>query len=197
MRVLIVEDQPADAELCLYELKKVGFRPQADIARDLDEFERCLKMQTYDVILCDHNLGMNSGMDCLNALKQAGHSTPFILVSGSVGEEAAVEYVHQGASDFILKDRLVRLSVAIRRAVEEKVLREERRRAEATLRLQTKALETTANAVVITDREGRITWVNPAFTRLTGYAAAEVLGQTPRFLKSGKHEAAFYRSMWE
>ena len=197
LRVLIVEDRPADAELCLYELKKVGFELQADIASDFDEFERYLKAQSYDVILCDHNLGASSGMDCLRALKELGHSTPFILVSGSVGEEAAVEYVHQGASDFILKDRLVRLAVAIRRAVDEKGLREERQRAEATLRLQTKALEAAANAVVITDREGRVTWVNPAFTRLTGYAPAEVLGQTPRFLKSGEHDEAFYRSMWE
>jgi PAS domain S-box-containing protein len=65
------------------------------------------------------------------------------------------------------------------------------------LQLQGTALESAANAILITDRAGRITWVNPAFTRLTGYAAAEVLGLHPRLLKSGRHDRAFYQEMWE
>ena len=73
----------------------------------------------------------------------------------------------------------------------------ERKRAEERLRLQSTALESAANAIFITDREGRITWVNPAFSRLTGYTAEEALGQTPRLLKSGKHEPAFYQELWE
>ncbi len=68
---------------------------------------------------------------------------------------------------------------------------------EQHLRLQSAALESAANAVVITDREGRITWVNPAFTRLTGYTAAEAIGKNPRLLKSDRHDAAFYRTLWE
>jgi PAS domain S-box-containing protein len=64
------------------------------------------------------------------------------------------------------------------------------------LRLEHTALEAAANAVVITDREGRITWVNPAFTRVTGYSMEEVTGQTPRLLKSGRHEPPFYRDLW-
>jgi PAS domain S-box-containing protein len=71
-----------------------------------------------------------------------------------------------------------------------------RRRAEERLRLQGVALESAANGIVITDREGKVQWVNPAFTRMTGYPAEEVLGQNPRLLKSGAHETEFYAEIW-
>ena len=73
----------------------------------------------------------------------------------------------------------------------------ERIRAEQQTHLQTAALESAANGIVITDREGRIIWANPAFTHLTGYPAEEVLGQTPSFLKSGKYDATFYEKLWQ
>ncbi len=72
----------------------------------------------------------------------------------------------------------------------------EKLRAEATRRLLQQALEAASEAVVITDREGRIAWVNPAFTRLTGYGAEEALGKTPRILKSGLHPLEFYQALW-
>ncbi len=71
-----------------------------------------------------------------------------------------------------------------------------RKRAEEKLRLQTSALRATANGVVISNREGVIVWVNPSFTRLTGYTAAEAVGQKPSILKSGLHDAQFYAAMW-
>jgi diguanylate cyclase (GGDEF)-like protein/PAS domain S-box-containing protein len=71
-----------------------------------------------------------------------------------------------------------------------------RKRFEQQMRLQATALGTAANAIVITDRHGVITWVNPAFTRLTGYTASEAIGQTSRILKSGVHDAAYYEALW-
>ncbi len=73
----------------------------------------------------------------------------------------------------------------------------ERKQADQQLCLQSTAMESAANAIVITDRGGRITWVNSAFTRLTGYTAEEVLGRNPRLLKSGNHDQAFYENLWE
>jgi PAS domain S-box-containing protein len=70
------------------------------------------------------------------------------------------------------------------------------RRADEQLRLQGAALEAAANAIVITDREGRITWANPAFTRLTGWSLDEARGLSPRILKSGQHDSAFYEELW-
>ena len=72
----------------------------------------------------------------------------------------------------------------------------ERKRAEAELRLQSSALRAAANAIVITDQAGKVVWVNPAFTKISGYEIAEVLGKNPRVLKSGQHDTAFYRQMW-
>ncbi len=73
----------------------------------------------------------------------------------------------------------------------------ERKRAEERLGLLGAAIEAVANAVVITDPEGTISWVNPAFTQLTGYAAEEAIGQNPRILKSGQHDLSFYQELWE
>ena len=73
----------------------------------------------------------------------------------------------------------------------------ESKKAEASLQLQGRALEAAANAIVITDSKGVIKWANPAFTTYTGYSAAEVIGQTPSVLKSGKHDDKFYRNLWE
>jgi two-component system NtrC family sensor kinase len=72
-----------------------------------------------------------------------------------------------------------------------------RKRAEEQARLQATALEAAASGIVITDRAGRIIWTNPAFTHLTGWAADEAVGQTPRILRSGQHDAAFFRDLWE
>jgi len=77
-----------------------------------------------------------------------------------------------------------------------KLALKDRKRAEA-FQLRTACLEAPASGVVITDRSGQIVWVNEAFTALTGYSADEVLGKNPRILKSGKHGAAFYQSLWE
>jgi PAS domain S-box-containing protein len=73
----------------------------------------------------------------------------------------------------------------------------EHEQVESTFRLQTTALQAAANAIMITDREGDITWANPALTRLTGYSPDEVLGQNPRLLKSGLHDESFYQDLWE
>ncbi len=73
----------------------------------------------------------------------------------------------------------------------------ERKRADERLRLQSTALETTANGIVLTDSKGTILWVNPAFTKLTGYTATEAIGQNTRLLKSGKHDTEFYRNLWQ
>ena len=132
--------------------------------------------------------------------RQPGRNAPThrsCLFPGSSANEAAVESLKCGAADYVLKQRPERLVPAVRRAVEEAQERVARKQAEARLRLQSAALESTANAIVIADRAGDVIWVNPAFTRLTGYSAQEIVGRNPRLLKSGKHDQAFYQNLWE
>ncbi len=196
LRVLILEDQSADAELMLHELRRAGFVPdwrqvetEADYLAGLDP--------TLDVILADYNLPQYDAVRALRRLQERELDVPFIVVTGSISEEVAVECMKQGAADYLLKDRLARLGPAVVQALEQRRLQGEKRKADELLRLQSAVLDAAANAILITDRDGRIAWVNPAFTRLTGYSLSEAWGQNPRFLKSGRQDPPFYRKMWE
>lgn len=321
LHVLILEDREADAELMVHDLRQAGFDPtwervdtEADYLAKLDP--------TLDVILADYTLPQFLAPKALLLLQERGLDIPFIVVTGSVGEDVAVECIKQGAADCLVKWRLARLGAAVVRALEERRLREgkrrvdealretherlealiqasplaiaaldpegnvtmwnpaaerifgwsapevlgrclpfvpkdkdqeartlrewvlegegftglelqrqkkdgspvdisistaplhdaggrvtgmvgiiadvtERKRAEERLRLQGTALHAAANAIIITDRDGQITWANPAFTQRAGYTLEEILGKNPRFLKSGRQEPSFYRTLWE
>jgi PAS domain S-box-containing protein len=196
LRVLILEDSPADAELMLHELRRAGFDP--DWVRVDTEADYCAALETpFDVVLADYSLPQYDALRALRLLQDRALDIPFIVVTGSIGEEAAVTCMKQGAADYLLKDRLARLGPVVGHALEQRRLRDEKRQMEERLRLQSVALESAPTGVVITDREGRMTWVNHQFTHITGYTADEVLGQTPRLLKSGKHDQSFYQHLWE
>ncbi len=102
-----------------------------------------------------------------------------------------------GAFDAEALDLLNEMAADLALALDDIQLEHERRQAAIRMRLLSQALESAANAIVITDRAGRISWVNPAFTQLTGYSLAEALGQQTSLLKSGVHDPAFYRALWE
>ncbi len=196
IRVMILEDDPADAELMVRELRRAGFEPDWQRVETEADYVSGLN-PTLDLILADYNLPQYDAMRALACLQERGLDIPFIVVSGSISEEVAVECMKRGATDYLLKDRLARLGPAVAQALGQRRLREERQRAEDLLRLQSSVMEAAANAIIITDQSGRIAWVNPAFTRLTGYSLQEVWARDLRLLKSGLHGEAFYRQMWE
>jgi len=196
LRVLILEDRPADVELMLHELRRAGFEPDWQRVETEADYLAHLGAD-FDVILSDYFMPQFDAPRALHLLQERGLDIPFIIVTGSISEEVAVESIKQNVADYLLKDRLARLGPAVTRALEQKRLRDERRRTEERLRLQSAALEAAANGIVITDRAGTTLWVNLAFTRLTSYTAEEVIGQNPRLLKSGQHDAAFYQELWE
>ncbi|MFQ5777733.1 MAG: PAS domain S-box protein, partial [Terriglobia bacterium] len=115
----------------------------------------------------------------------------------TLGDELAVDCIKQGAADCVIKDRLARLPVAVRQVLEDKGLLQERRQIEAENARLKMAIEQAHEGTVITDVAGRIQYVNPAFTRITGYTSQEVLGRDTRLLKSDKHEQSFYQNLWE
>jgi signal transduction histidine kinase len=130
---LLVEDNLADSELVLRELQRAGFEVTCDVVQTADQFRQKLQTTTPDVVLADYNLGSWRGMEALEILRSAGLDIPLILVSGAVGDVTAVECIKQGATDYVLKDSLTRLPASVRRALEEKQARKERRQAEAEL----------------------------------------------------------------
>ncbi len=197
LRVLLVEDSPTDAELLVMRLAQEDY--QLDWQRVESEAEFLTALETsFDLILSDWVLPQFSGMRAFQLLTKSDLDIPFIIVSGGIGEETAVNVMRQGAADYLLKDRLDRLGQAVRNALEQKKLRAERKQAEELLHLQASALNAAANAIVITDLNGTITWANPAFKILTGYSADEAVGKNPRELvKSGQHQCTFYQQMWD
>src|ERR1700722_6271900 len=134
LRILILEDNKLDAELCVGELKKAGFAFDADVVDTEGAFIANLQSRVYDLVLSDYRIPGWSGLDAFRALKQTGRDIPFILVTGTLGEEAAVELIKDGVADYILKDRLIRLPAAIQRALAEYTARGERERATQSLR---------------------------------------------------------------
>src|SRR5688572_17550107 len=134
LHLLVVEDQELDAELMMQELQRAGFAFASVVrVQTADDFLRELN-RTPDVILCDYALPAFSAPDALRLVQQRGLDVPFIVVSGSIGEEVAVETIKNGADDYLLKDRLGRLGAAVTQALQEKRLRADAHRAEEDLR---------------------------------------------------------------
>ncbi|PVV18479.1 MAG: diguanylate cyclase [gamma proteobacterium symbiont of Ctena orbiculata] len=195
LQVLIVEDLPYDAELMALRLRDDGIdldytRVQGEVA-----FLEALTNHP-DLILCDWHLPQFSGQRALSLLRQQNLDIPFIIVSGGIGEEAAIDALRQGANDYVLKDRPARLGEAVKRALIDQKLRDAHRIAEEKLRLADRAFQNTAEGITVTDVDGNIVSTNPAFEAITGYSNEEVMGQNPRILKSGHHKDSFYRDMW-
>jgi DNA-binding response OmpR family regulator len=103
LRVLLLEDSPADAELALAALAATGLDCDADMALRRADFERLYAADRYDVVLADYSLPDYTGLDALAWVRAADALQPFILVSGALGEERAVEALRAGATDFVLK----------------------------------------------------------------------------------------------
>ena len=134
LRVLCLEDSPLDAELVLETLAGAGYQLDVALAPDRRRFAELLGAGPYDVILADFALPGFDAHGALELAKAAQPDTPFICVSGTIGEEATVELLKQGADDCVLKDRLRRLPFAVQRALEEAARRRELAKAEASLR---------------------------------------------------------------
>jgi len=141
LQVLLVEDEPADAELTLRALRQAGFEANADLAQTEEEFTELVRKHCYDVILADYKLPNWNGMESVELLRREGQDVPVILVSGALGELTAVECIKQGAADYVLKDHLARLPESVRRAVRERALRQENRQAQEELARSNRDLE--------------------------------------------------------
>jgi two-component system cell cycle sensor histidine kinase/response regulator CckA len=180
VRVLIVEDDPVDADLMVRELKRGGFAP--DWVRVQTEIEYLAQLDAEpEIILSDSNLPLFDGFEALDLLQKRGLDIPFILVSGRMGEDVAVEAMKRGACDYLLKDRLARLGEAVRRAIDQRRLRSERtwaigalRQSEERYRLVSEASSDYVYSLRV-EPDGTLTceWITDPFSRITGFDVAE------------------------
>ncbi len=181
VRVLIVEDDPVDADLMVRELKRGGFAPDWVRVQTESEYLEQLEKEP-EIILSDSNLPLFDGFEALDLLKKRGLDIPFILVSGRMGEDVAVDAMKRGAFDYLLKDRLARLGEAVRRAIDERRLRAERtwavgalRQSEERYRLVSEASSDYVYSLKV-EPDGTLTceWITDPFSRITGFEAADI-----------------------
>ena len=197
VNILMIEDSQADFLLIERQLEQQGLLARCRRVASLEQLTAEIGQRPWDVVLSDFTIPHLDFFECLDLVLTRLPDVPVIVVSGTIGEERAVSLLKAGVSDVVLKDRLLRLGPAIERSLRDASDRRARRAAEAELRLLSAALNAAADAVVITDRNGMIAWVNPAFTAITGYSTEEALGKKPGDLvKSGVHPPEFYKDLW-
>ena len=139
LRVLLLEDLDTDAELMVRELKRAGFDLVWDRIDTEEALLECLD-RPYDLILSDNSMPSFDAMRALACLRQRRLDIPFVIVSGSIGEEQAVALLHHGAADYIMKDRIDRLGPAVGQVLEKKRLRDDNQAAHAALQARTDEL---------------------------------------------------------
>lgn len=182
-RILLLEDNIADAKLSLRELARAGFEVDSEVVSTSKEFIERLHSQQYDLLLADYRLPDWTGLDALRWLRSSGIDVPFILVTGTLGDDLAVECIKEGATDYVLKDKLDRLPRACQRALEEKQLRLERDRAENELRESEQQyrllFDTNPLPMWVFDRETvAFLAVNEAAVRHYGFSRQEFFAMT-------------------
>lgn len=141
LRTLIIEDSEDDALLIVRTLQKGGFESTWTRVQTAEDLQAALAQEEWDIVICDYRMPRFNAPAALQAVKEAGLDLPFIVVSGIIGEEAAVKMMRSGAHDYVMKDNLQRLPEAVRREIREADIRQERRRAEASLRQRSRELE--------------------------------------------------------
>ncbi|MEP6958119.1 MAG: response regulator [Nitrospirota bacterium] len=140
-RILLVEDDPLDAEVAVRQLHKSGYDFEWECVDTQEQFEARLAQDPPDVIISDHAMPQFSSAEALQCLHDSGLSIPFIVVSHAIGEEEAVRLMRAGAADYLLKDRMTRLGEAVRHALEERQLRAQYAGAQQDLLLLNQELE--------------------------------------------------------
>ena len=180
VRILILDDALTDAELVTFELVEAGMAFIPKYASDKASYIRSLEDQQPDIILSDYSLPGFDGLSAMTLAKEKYPDIPFIFVSGAIGEEMAIELLKQGATDYVLKDRLSRLAQAVTRALQEVEERKERKHAEEEKReaaLYARSLiETSLDPLIMINAYGKIMDVNKAAESVTGLSREILIG---------------------
>ena len=194
LRVLLVEDSEDDARLILGHLRREGYEVASRRVETADAMREALGHEAWDVILSDNRMPRFSAMGAIELLRASGLDVPFIVVSGAIGEETAVQLLQAGAADYCRKDDLARLAPAIERERREAVVRRERRQAaDALVRSQAELhqaveelrrseayfrslIEHDTDLIVILDAAAVVRYLSPSFKQALGYEPADLVG---------------------
>jgi DNA-binding NtrC family response regulator len=194
LRVLLVEDSEDDALLLLRELRRGGYDVVLERVDTAGAMEAALDAREWDLVISDHSMPAFSSSAALELLRAKGFADlPFIIVSGQIGEQVAVEAMKAGAQDYLMKNNLVRLNTAIERELREAEGRRERRRAEEELKVSETRfrlmIEQSPLSTQIFAPDGRTLRVNRAWERLWGVTLEQIPGynvlRDPQLVEKG------------
>ena len=181
LRVLMVEDSEDDALLIIRELKKGGYNPVHERVETAAAMKKALQEKQWDIILCDYKMPKFSGAQAISLLQETNIDIPLIIVSGTIGEETALECMRSGAHDYIMKNNLSRLCLAVGRELEEAEVRVQRKRmgedleeSENKYRL---SFENVTDVIYTIDKDLNILSVSPSVERVLGYKPQDFIGQ--------------------
>ena len=184
LKVLLVDDSQDDTLLLLRELKKAGYDPISQRVETEDDMAYALLTEPWDIILCDYHMPAFSGLDAIALLKKTSIDVPIIIVSGAIGEETALDCIHRGANDYIMKEKLTRLGLSIGRELEKKEMRARQRASEEALRHSEEKyrsiLENIQDGYYEVDLKGNFTFFNSALAKIWGYPEEEIPGLNSR-----------------
>jgi two-component system cell cycle sensor histidine kinase/response regulator CckA len=178
VRILLVEDSPTDAKLVLQEIRRAGHAIEFERVEDAAAMRAALEKSHWDVVISDWSMPGFSALAALAVVKEKGLEIPFIIASGMIGEEAAVEAMRAGADDYVVKDKLTRLPAVIERALREYETRAAHRQSEQARRASefnfSRLAESGIIGIVFGDADGAIVDANETFLRMTGYTREDL-----------------------
>src|ERR1051325_5109317 len=181
LRILHLEDDPDFSALVSAMLEKEGSKAEVVAVSDFKSFIAALESKSFDIIIADYLLPSCNGIQALETAREKVPDVPFLLLSGTLAEQAAINSLRQGATDYVLKDRLEKLEPTVRRAVLEARERQRRKMAETELvrreRYFRTLTENSSDVLTILNREGIFQYNSPSLKRVLGYEPQEQIGR--------------------
>src|ERR1700677_4133597 len=199
VRILHLEDNVSDRALIRHWLQEQDFATKITDVDNQADFVKALEEKAFDIILSDNTLPGFDGLAALRLAREKFPHLPFVFVTGSMGEEAAIDTMRHGATDYVLKDRLHRLIPAVERAIRESEQAEKAREAEEKIREQAALLDKAQDAILVTDVDDHVVYWNKSAERIYGWTALEVIGRkaTELLPKDPAKSAAAKRGLLE